>query len=105
MRIRKPLTETICPACTHRFSANDNEVADIVRCPRCGHERRIDYPPAFEEKLGCGWLVVAAVVLFLLAKATGGGGIFGILLGVVLGLGIPAAIAAVAYHVMRASDE
>jgi len=102
MRIRKPLTDTICAKCTLKYLCNDNEVApDVVRCPRCGHEARIEYPPAYEEQMGCGPLTIAAVVFFVLATLTGGGGSFGILLGLVLGIGIPVGLAVMVYHLIR----
>lgn len=106
MRLRKPLTEAICPACSLRYMCNDHEIApEVIRCPGCGHECRIKYPPSFEEAMGCGPLTVAATVFFLLATLAGGGGVFGVLLGATLGLAIPAALAVLAYHVLRGSDE
>lgn len=104
MRLRKPLADTVCSQCALKYCCNDHEFApDLVRCPRCGHEARIQYPPAFEEQMGCVPLIIAAVVLFVLAKMTGGGGLFGVLLGLVLGVGLPFGLAVLAYHMIRAS--
>lgn len=106
MRLRKPLTETICQACTHRFSCNDNEVSpNVVRCPRCGFETEVEYPPAYEEELGCGPLIGIAAVLFVITLLFGGGGIVGALLGIVLGIGFPIGLAVLAYHLIRATSE
>lgn len=106
MRIRKPLVDIVCQKCTLKYSANDHEVRpDIVRCPRCGHEREIVWPPAYEEQMGCGPLIIAAVVLYFLATLTGGGGFFGSLLGIVLGVGIPFGLAVFSYHLIRFLNE
>ena len=102
MRLRRPMTESTCPNCGIVYSANQNEVRpNIGRCPYCGFEKEIHWPPAYEEELGCGPLIVAAVIFFILANATGGGGIFGALLAITLGLGIPFGIAAISYHIIR----
>ena len=81
----QPPRNIICPACRGYIQVND-PLPSQLRCPHCG--TTLNSEPNAAKSLGCLPAAVASVVLFILATATGGGGIFGILLGFALMSGI-----------------
>ena len=81
----QPPRNIVCPACRGYVQVND-PLPSQLRCPHCG--TTLHSEPNAARALGCLPAAVASVILAVAAVATGGGGIFGILLGFALMSGI-----------------